>query len=142
MSTVLFTVSVMLFIDLILTDLIFKISSDEFINLSAFKTVLMNDVWWWEWQKFKDLLLHFFIFVWVHSLDCNIVRMYWCLECYMYRNCWQSHQILNERYSRRIIFFILFDNHDVAVVMLSLLCHLQDVMREKHQSEIWSLGWV
>jgi len=44
MSTVLFTVSVMLFIDLILTDLIFKISSDEFINLSAFKTVLMNDV--------------------------------------------------------------------------------------------------
>ncbi len=56
----------------------------------------------------------------------------------MYKNCWQSHQILNERHSRRNISFILLNNYNVAVVMLSLLCHLQGVMREKHWSEIWS----
>jgi len=83
-------------------------------------------------------LLCFFIFIWMHSLGCNIVRMHWCLKCYMYKNCWQSHWILNERHSRRNISFILFDNHDVAVVTLLLLCHLQGVMREKCQSEIWS----
>jgi len=74
--------------DLVLTDLIFRIDSDKFVNSLMFKTVLMNSVWWWAQQKLKDFLLHFFIFVQMHPLDCNIVKMCWCLECYIYRNHW------------------------------------------------------
>jgi len=82
--------------------------------------------------------LCFFIFIWMHSLDCDIVKMCWCLKCYMYKNCWQFHQILNKKHSRRNISFILFNNYDVAVIMLLLLCCLQGVTRRKHQSEIQS----
>ncbi len=80
----------------------------------------------------------FFILVWVHLLDCNIVKMHWCLKCYMYRNCWQSYWILNKRHSRKNIFFILFNDYDVAVIMLLLLCCLQSVTREKHHLKTWS----
>jgi len=97
-----------------------------------FKIVLMNSVWWWAQQKLKDFLLYFFIFVWVHSLDCNIVKMCWCLKCYIYKNCWQFCWILNERHSRRNISFTFLDNYDVIVDTLLLSCHLQDVMRKKH----------
>ncbi len=44
MSMMLFTVFVTLFTDLALTNLIFKISSDEFVNLLTFKIVLMNSI--------------------------------------------------------------------------------------------------
>ncbi len=44
MLTVLFTVSITFLTDLALIDLIFRINSDEFINSSAFKTVLMNSI--------------------------------------------------------------------------------------------------
>jgi len=83
-------------------------------------------------QRSKDFLLCFFIFVQTHSLGCNIVRMCWCLKCYMYKNHWQAYWILNERYSRKNISFILLNDHNVTVVVLSLLCHLWGVMREKH----------
>jgi len=76
------------FTDLALTDLVFRTDSDKFINSLTFKTVLMNSVWWWEQQKFKDLLLCFFILVQTHFLDCNIVKLCWCLKCYTYRNHW------------------------------------------------------
>jgi len=61
--------------------------------------------------------------------------MYWCLKCYTYRNCWQFCWILNERYSRKNISFIFLNDYDVNVVMLLLLCCLQDVTREKHHSK-------
>ncbi len=134
----LFMILITFLTDLALTDLIFKTDSDEFVNLLMFKTVLMNDVWWWVWQKLKDFSLCFFIFVWVCSLNCNIIRICWCLECYIYKNCWQFHWILNERHNRENISLILFDNYDVAVDMLLLSCHLQDVMREKHHLKIQS----
>jgi len=44
MSTVLFTILIAFFTDLALTDLIFRISSDKFVNSLMFKTVLMNSV--------------------------------------------------------------------------------------------------
>jgi len=44
MSTVLLTVFITFFTDLVLTDLIFRTDSDKFVNSSVFKTVLMNDV--------------------------------------------------------------------------------------------------
>jgi len=44
MLTMLLTVFIALFTDLALADLIFRISSDEFVNLSAFETVLMNSI--------------------------------------------------------------------------------------------------
>jgi len=138
MSTVLFTVLIAFFIDLALTDLIFKTDSDEFVNLLMFKTVLTDSVWWWEQQKFKDLLLHFFVLIWVHFLSCNIVRTHWCLKCYIYENHWQSYWILNEKYSKKNISLILFNNYDVDVAMLLLLCHLYSVTREKHHSKIQS----
>jgi len=40
----LFMIFIVFLTDLALTDLIFKIDSDEFINLLMFKTVLMNSV--------------------------------------------------------------------------------------------------
>ncbi len=80
----------------------------------------------------------FFILIWVHFLDCNIVKMYWCLKCYIYRNCWQSCWILNERHSRENISLIFLNDYDVIVVMLSLLCHLQSIMRKKCCSKTWS----
>jgi len=88
MSTVLLMIFIVFFTDIALADLAFRINSDKFINSLVFKTVLMNDVWWWEQQKLKDLLLCFFILVWAHFLDCNIVRTHWCLKCYTYRNHW------------------------------------------------------
>ena len=118
--------------------MIFRISFDEFINLSVFKTVLMNSVWWWVQQKSEDFLLHFFIFVWMHSLDCNIIKMHWCLKCYIYRNYWQFYWILNERHNRENISLIFLNDYNVTVAMLSLLCHLYSVTREKHHSKIWS----
>ena len=44
MLIILFIILVVFLTDLALTDLIFKIDSDEFINLLMFKTVLMNSV--------------------------------------------------------------------------------------------------
>jgi len=44
MLTVLFTVLIAFFINLAFTDLIFRISSDKFVNSLMFKTVLMNSV--------------------------------------------------------------------------------------------------
>jgi len=138
MSTVLLTILITFLTDLILTDLIFRIDFDKFVNLLMFKIVLMNSVWWWEQQKLKDFLLCFFILIWVHSLDCNIVRMHWCLKYHMYKNCWQSHWILNERHNRENISLILLNDYDVTVVALLLLCCLQDVIREKHCSKTQS----
>ncbi len=54
----------------------------------------------------------------------------------MYKNHWQSHWIFNEKHNRENISLILFNNHDIAVDMLSLLCYLQDVMREKHHLKL------
>ena len=82
--------------------------------------------------------MYFFIFVWMHFLNCNIIKMYWDLKYYMYRNCWQSYWILNKRYSKEDISFIFFNDYNVTVVTLLLLCHLQSVMREKHHSKTWS----
>jgi len=76
MSTMLLTMSVTFFTDLALTDLVFRTDSDEFVNSLMFKTVLTDDVWWWKWWESEDLLLHFFILVWAHPLDRNIIRMY------------------------------------------------------------------
>ncbi len=80
----------------------------------------------------------FFIFIWVHLLDCNIVKMYWCLKCYMYKNHWQSHWILNERHSRKNISLIFLNNYDVIIVMFLLLCYLHSITREKHCLEAQS----
>jgi len=44
MLTVLFIIFITFLTDLALTDLIFRTDFDEFINLSAFKTVLINSV--------------------------------------------------------------------------------------------------
>jgi len=44
MSTMLLTVSVTFFIDLALTDLIFRINFNKFVNSLMFKTVLMNSI--------------------------------------------------------------------------------------------------
>jgi len=132
MLTMLLTVLIAFLTDLTLMSLIFRTDSDKFINSLMFKIVLMNNVWWWVQQKLKDFLLCFFIFVWAHSLDCNIVRMCWCFKCYIYENYWQFCWILNERHSKENISLIFLDNHNVAVDTLLLLCHLQDVMREKH----------
>jgi len=44
MSTVLFIVFITFLTDLALIDLIFRISSDEFVNSLIFKTVLINNV--------------------------------------------------------------------------------------------------
>jgi len=44
MLTMLLMILVVFLTDLALTDLIFRINSDEFINLLTFKTVLMNSV--------------------------------------------------------------------------------------------------
>jgi len=44
MSTMLLIISVTLFTDLALADLIFRIDFDEFVNSLTFKTVLMNSV--------------------------------------------------------------------------------------------------
>jgi len=82
--------------------------------------------------------LCFFIFVWMYLLNCNIIRMCWCLKCYMYKNCWQSHWILNERHSRKNISLIFLNDYNVAVTTLLLLCCLYSVMREKHHLKIWS----
>ena len=82
--------------------------------------------------------MHFFIFVWVCFLNCNIVKMYWCLKCYIYRNCWQFCWILNERHSRKNISLIFLNDYNVIVVMFLLLCHLHSIMREKCCSEAWS----
>jgi len=64
--------------------------------------------------------------------------MHWCLKCYTYRNCWQSYWILNEKCNRENISLIFLDDYDVNVAMLSLLCHLYSVTREKHHSKVWS----
>ncbi len=64
--------------------------------------------------------------------------MYWCLKCYMYRNCWQSHWILNKRYSRENISLIFLNDYDVVVVTFLLLCCLHSITREKCCSEVWS----
>ncbi len=82
--------------------------------------------------------MHFFILVQMHLLDCNIVKMCWCLKCYTYRNHWQFCWILNEKYRRKNISFIFLNDYNVAVVTLLSLCHLQSVMREKHHSKTWS----
>ncbi len=82
--------------------------------------------------------MHFFIFVWVHLLNCNIVRTHWCLKYYIYRNHWQFCWILNEKYSRKNISLIFLNDYDVTVVTLLLLCCLQSVMREKHHLKTWS----
>jgi len=82
--------------------------------------------------------LCFFVLIWAHFLDCNIVKTYWCLKCYMYRNCWQFYWILNEKCNRENISFILLNNYNVAVVTLLLLCCLQSVTREKCCSKTWS----
>ncbi len=74
----------------------------------------------------------------MHFLNCNIIKMCWCLKCYTYKNHWQSHWILNERHSKENIFFIFFNDYDVNVTTLSLLCHLYSVIREKHHLKIWS----
>jgi len=44
MSTVLLTVFITFLTDLTLTDLIFRISFNKFVNLLTFKIVLMNSV--------------------------------------------------------------------------------------------------
>jgi len=44
MLTMLLTIFVTFLTDLVLADLIFKISSDEFVNLSMFKIVLTNSI--------------------------------------------------------------------------------------------------
>ncbi len=44
MLTMLFTIFVTFLTDLALTDLIFRINSDEFVNLLMFKIVLMNSI--------------------------------------------------------------------------------------------------
>ncbi len=44
MLMMLFTISVTFLINLVLTDLIFRIDSDKFVNLLMFKIVLMNSV--------------------------------------------------------------------------------------------------
>ncbi len=44
MSTVLLTILITFLTDLILTDLIFRIDFDKFVNLLMFKIVLMNSV--------------------------------------------------------------------------------------------------
>jgi len=44
MLKMLFTVSVVFLINLVLADLIFRISSDKFVNSLMFKIVLMNSV--------------------------------------------------------------------------------------------------
>jgi len=82
--------------------------------------------------------LHFFVYVWAHFLNCNIVKMHWCFKCYIYKNCWQFHWILNEKHSRKNISLIFFNNYNVNVVTLLLLCCLQSVTREKHHSKTWS----
>ena len=82
--------------------------------------------------------MYFFIFIWVHLLSCNIIRMCWCFKCYIYKNHWQSCWILNERHSRENISFIFLNDYDVAVATLLLLCHLYSIIREKHHSKIWS----
>jgi len=82
--------------------------------------------------------LCFFIFIWVHLLNCNIIKTCWCFKYYMYRNCWQFCWILNERYSKENISFIFLNNYDVTVAMLLLLCCLYSVMRRKCHSKIWS----
>ncbi len=64
--------------------------------------------------------------------------MHWCLKCYMYRNCWQSHWILNERYSRENISLILLDDYDITTITLLLSCCLQSITREKCHSKAWS----
>ncbi len=83
-------------------------------------------------------MLHFFILIWAHLLNCNIIRTHWCLKCYIYRNHWQFCWILNERHSRENIFFIFLNDYNVNVTMLSLSCHLYCVTREKHHSKIQS----
>ena len=64
--------------------------------------------------------------------------MCWCLECYIYKNYWQFHWILNERHSRKNVSLIFLNDYDVAVATLSLLCHLYSVTREKYCAKIWS----
>ncbi len=44
MLTVLLTVLIVFLTDLVLTDLIFRIDFDKFVNLLMFKIVLMNNV--------------------------------------------------------------------------------------------------
>ncbi len=44
MSTMLLMMFITFFTDLALTDLAFRTDSDEFVNSSVFKTVLMNSV--------------------------------------------------------------------------------------------------
>ncbi len=82
--------------------------------------------------------MHFFVLIWVHLLNCNIIKTHWCLKCYIYRNCWQSYWILNERHSRENISLIFLNDYDITVVTLSLLCCLLSVIREKHHSKTWS----
>ncbi len=74
----------------------------------------------------------------MHFLDFNIVKICWCLKCYIYRNCWQFCWILNERHNRRNISLILFNNYDIIVFVLLLLCCLQNITREKCHSKAWS----
>ncbi len=82
--------------------------------------------------------MHFFIFIQMHFLDFNIIKMHWCLKCYIYRNCWQSHWILNEKHSKKNISFIFLNDYNVTVVVLSLSCCLQSIMREKCHSKAQS----
>jgi len=44
MSTVLLMISVAFLINLVFTDLIFRISSDKFVNLLTFKIMLINSI--------------------------------------------------------------------------------------------------
>jgi len=44
MSIMLFTILVIFFTDLALTDLTFRTDSDKFVNLLMFKIVLMNSI--------------------------------------------------------------------------------------------------
>ncbi len=44
MSTMLFTILITFLTDLVLTDLIFRTDSDEFVNLLMFKIMLINSV--------------------------------------------------------------------------------------------------
>ncbi len=128
---ILLIIFIAFFIDLAFTDLIFRINFDKFVNLLIFKIMLIDSVWWWEQQKSEDFLLCFFVFVWVYLLDCNIIKIHWCLKCYMYRNHWQSYWILNKKCSRKNISLILLNDYNVIVVTLSLSCYLQSVTREK-----------
>ncbi len=125
MSTVLFTILIAFFTDLALTDLIFRISSDKFVNSLMFKTVLMNSVWWWEQQKLKDLLLHFFILVWVHLLGCNIIRMQYVLNAICIRIADNSAEFLMRDTAEKtsLLFFLM-------IMMLMLLhCHYHAVYK-------------